>query len=138
MTPMDEYLDQAELAKWRWGQMDCCMFAGNWIAAATEHDPMAAYRGIYDTAFQAGRLIRSRGGLVAMADLEMQRCGFIRVEAAEHGDIGVLELPQTGPKAMKVAGASICIRSSVWWVGKTLSGTAWVNRPALAVWRVLK
>lgn len=136
MIYLADYLEISRAKQWQWGRLDCCMFAGDWIAACTDKDPMAPYRGIYDTPLQARRLIRQRGGLVKMVDAEMTRCGFERTTAPEHGDIAVVNMPEGGDHA--VAGASVVIRHASWWVGRGLASTFGFDAPIAIAWRVMR
>lgn len=52
-----------------WGSNDCCLFAADAVAAETGADPAAPYRGTYDDERGAMRLVRSLGGLAAIATL---------------------------------------------------------------------
>ena len=135
MTSLDSYLDQTLRLPWQWGRMDCTFFGGDWIAARAGLDPLAPYRGLYRTAGQAVRLIKQRGGLLAMVSLEMTRCGFERVEEPEHGDIAVMELPELSGK-MAVANASVVIRHGSFWVARGLDCIAGIDRPVQAIWRI--
>lgn len=137
MIHLADYLETSRVKPWKWGNLDCCFFGGNWIAESTGRDPMAPYRGIYDTARQAARLIRQRGGLVKMVDAEMTRCGFERTTAPDHGDIAVVDMPDAGGGDHCVAGASVVIRHATWWVGRGLHGIMGLQVEPLAIWRVL-
>ena len=134
---LDAYLDRALRQPWRWGKMDCCFFAGDWIAAATGRDPMAARRGTYSTATGARRLIAENGGLLALADLEMTRAGFARTATPDHGDIAIIDLPDTGDKTMHAAGAALVIRHTIWWMARGVDGVLLFDAPVRAAWRVL-
>ena len=135
MQDLDTYLDHALSRPWAWGGMDCCFFAGDWIADRTGLDPLAPYRGIYGTEFAARRLIVARGGLNAMVALEMERCGFRTAIEPEHGDIAVMNIPgdRTGSA---VAGAAVVIRCATWWLGRTQTGVAGFHGVPATAWRV--
>jgi hypothetical protein len=135
MKFLADYLDDALRKPWGWGSMDCCMFAGDWVAVATGRDPMAAYRGIYSSRFQAIKLIRQRGGLLAMVDEEMRQLGFERTNTFEHGDIAVIEVPHL-PGDMRAAGVSVVIRNGPWWVARSLDGIVGIDAKPLMAWGV--
>jgi len=135
MTSLDTYLDTSLRLPWQWGRMDCCFFAGDWVAAKAGRDPLAPYRGRYGTASQALRIIRQEGGLEAMWLAGMARCDFERVETPEHGDIAVMELPE-GQGGMAVAKASVVIRHGAFWVARGLDCIAGIDRPVQAIWRI--
>lgn len=70
-----------------WGVNDCCMFAADAIQRATGQDRAQDVRGRYDSAITAARLIRSHGGLQALASA---RCGSeIPASLVQFGDIGL-------------------------------------------------
>ena len=137
MIFLDDYLEEAFGQPWAWGKMDCCMFAGDWVAQATSSDPMSEYRGIYQSALQARRLIMQRGGLIAMTDRQMQKCGFERVGYAVHGDIAAVRMPAHGNSVDGVAGISLMILAGVWWAGRSIDGMVFQKADPVAAWRVL-
>lgn len=130
-----QYIDAVLSKPWAWGRTDCCFFAGDWILSVTERDPLGPYRGTYDSAPAALRLIRARRGLVRMVGAEMSRCGFARAEAANDGDIAVLRHEVDSDDA--VAGAAVVIRMGSWWLARAKDGIVGMEAPTLAVWRVL-
>lgn len=134
MIGLDAYLDAALAKRWRWGGMDCCFFAGDWVVGATGRDPLGPYRGLYDTALSARRIIMARGGLAHMVAETMMRHDFKEVGEAEHGDVGVMRVPSIGETA--VAHAAVVIRSGPWWMARTLDGVVGLDAKADRVWRV--
>lgn len=138
MPRLDDYLALATERPWIWGGLngglDCCFFAGDWITLRSGRDPLALYRGTYDSALGAMRLIAARGGLAAMVDREMTRCGIVRAAAADDGDVGLIVQPGSGPDA--VAGATLVIRCGPWWCGRARDGLAYLDEPAKAIWSV--
>jgi len=135
MMFLSDYLDAAMARPWAWGSMDCCHFAGDWIRAATGRDPLAPYRGRYDSAAGAARLVARRGGLLTMVDVEMARCGFERTSTPEHGDIAILPMPAV-PEHV-AAGASLFIADGPWWLGRDFDGLTGLKMEPQAAWRVL-
>lgn len=134
LTSLDDYLDAALAERWHWGGMDCCFFGGNWIAQATGRDPIASYRGTYDTALGARRLIMARGGLVKMVAAAMLDCGFAETTEADHGDVGVLKVDHCGPHA--VAHAALVIRNGPWWMARSLDGIIGLHAAPIKAWRL--
>ncbi len=134
MTSLDAYLDAALARRWQWGGMDCCFFAGDWVAAATPLDPLGPYRGLYDTALGARRLIMARGGLVKMVGDTMARHGFQETSEAEHGDVGVLKVENVGDHG--VAHAAVVIRSGPWWLARSVDGIVGLDARPEKMWRV--
>lgn len=135
MVTLDEYLQDAMRQEWKWGKMDCCAFAGGWIKAATARDPFGDFRGSYATAGRAKRILRGKS-LVEIVSQTMEKHGFEETKAPEHGDIGILLLGEPG-EGLRVAGASVAIRYSTWWIGRSVHGIAGTREDAVAAWRVL-
>ena len=135
---LDDYLTLATERPWIWGGhnggLDCCFFAGDWIAQRGGTDPLAPYRGTYDSALGAMRLIAARGGLQAMVAREMVRCGIERTAAPDDGDVGLIA--QRGTGADDVAGATLVIRCGPWWCGRARDGLAYLDGPAETIWRI--
>ncbi|HRP88318.1 MAG TPA: hypothetical protein PLS34_12495 [Gammaproteobacteria bacterium] len=52
--------------RWRWGVLDCCMFAAAVLEQLHGRDFAAGWRGKYRTHARAQRLIEERGGLEAI------------------------------------------------------------------------
>lgn len=96
-----------------WGRSDCSTSACDVFAALWGVDPLAPWRGAYDSALSAARLIRRMGGHEALAIEMARRAGLRDGEAI--GAIGI-------------AGRTlvICVRPGVW-AGKTETGLAVVR-----------
>lgn len=134
---LDDYLDAAAQAPWQWGVMDCVHFGGGWVRAATRQDPCAPWRGSYTTAAGAKRVILKAGGFSALVDDAMSRCGFVRANSLEHGDIAVLKIP-AGQGGYDVAGAAVVISCSGWLLARGLDGIFGLRGEPVAAWRVLR
>lgn len=81
-----------------WGQHDCCLWASDVVLALTGVDPAASLRGQYVSEKQALRLVRSLGGLEAIASAAL---GVSKSAAlAQIGD--VLLLTQSGRSLLAV------------------------------------
>lgn len=84
-------------AGWRgrklvWGQSDCACLAADAAMAVTGCvDPIASWRGQYDSAESAMRLLRRRG-FASLGDA-VSAAGFpeINIHAAHRGDLGALD-----------------------------------------------
>lgn len=50
-----------------WGKNDCCLFTVDCVLAMTGIDHGADFRGRYDTALQAERIVRQHGGVRELA-----------------------------------------------------------------------
>jgi hypothetical protein len=82
-----------------WGTHDCAMWAFRVTAAITDTDPGAAYRGQYDDALGAARILQQIGGLRALASTHWQ--GLESPMRAARGDIVAVELAD-GREALAV------------------------------------
>ncbi|ARZ01305.1 hypothetical protein NE897_06670 [Yersinia ruckeri] len=68
-----------------WGQHDCCLFAADCAIAVCGVDPLADYRGQYDSALSARKvLLRGHGSLAAIFDSVFDR---VPIKLAQRGDI---------------------------------------------------
>lgn len=56
------YLKAQRNAKFEWGVNDCCLFASSCVHVVTGFDPMASWRGKYQTEQGAMRLLKKHGG----------------------------------------------------------------------------
>lgn len=75
------------------GVHDCVTFPAAWAIANDWADPMAEWRGAYDTEERAMELIRDAGGLAIICDAGMAQAGIPeRYGEPVSGDIGVLTL----------------------------------------------
>lgn len=131
---LDDYLDQAQRQPWAWGRMDCTLFAGDWVRAATGRDP-CVWRGTYNNALQAKRLLARHGGFLAMIEREMDQCSFARTETPEHGDVAIIAAPAAEPEHA-VAGMAAVIVTPPWLLARALDGIVGVQAPIIAAWRV--
>ena len=83
-----------------YGERDCCLSPCRWIAAMTDHDPAAEFRGDYTTATAAARVLKryAGGGLKeavtkAAADLRLEPCD---PRFAKRGDVILIAAPEEG------------------------------------------
>jgi hypothetical protein len=88
-TKLHAYLDSMAGEPFRWGINDCCLFAANWIRELRGVDPYKDYRGKYETALGAARLIKQGGGLDQASCVKMAEAGFKEVNPnfAQRGDV---------------------------------------------------
>ena len=108
-----------------WGVHDCCLFAANWVLAATGTDPAADVRGTYSTAAQASALVQRLGGLQALG----ARAGAaVAPLLAQAGDVGLVH---DGERDL------LAVCTGPHWVAPTRRGLAVLpfNTATLA-WRV--
>lgn len=130
-SALDTLVHQRAPLPFAWGLRDCAMWAFDAVQATTGRDPAADLRGAYRTAGQALRLLRSLGGLQALATARFGAA----VPLATAGDGAVVLLKPT-----------VCAGSSaghgalgVLWRGLVVAqgdlGLVWVPKSAaLACW----
>lgn len=135
MISLDEYLDDALSREWRWGEMDCCQFAFNWVLAATGHNIMQPYEGRYSSAGGALRLTKRHGGILAMIDARMTKCGLSRTTSPQHGDVALVSTP-AAHGSVGVGGA-VVIRHSCRWIARSENGLAGLEISPVAAWGIL-
>jgi hypothetical protein len=100
-------IDAARAKPFSWGELDCCLFACDCVAAMTGVDPAAWFRGRYHTAAGARRKLRiySGGGLEATVALLAARHGLpeIMVAQAQRGDLVLIDAAECPPEARALA-----------------------------------
>lgn len=72
-----------------WGAHDCVLWAADDVQALTGIDPAVEWRGTYETALQAERLVRQLGGLVGIAERALGQP--IAPLLARVGDVGLVD-----------------------------------------------
>jgi hypothetical protein len=115
---LPEYLT-AHLGKpFAWGENDCVLFVGRWIALATGVDHLAVLPK-WETEMQALRIIKKLGGLEKAMDDRFKR---IDPNFAKDGDVAL-------------AGDRLCLFSGAQLVGPGEGGLVHVKRTeALCAW----
>lgn len=81
-----EFIESRREAAFQWGERDCCLFAADAVFAITGQDFGADYRGQYDSALGAHRIINDAGGVPALVPFEEVDPGF-----AQRGDVVMLD-----------------------------------------------
>ncbi|GJL93419.1 DUF6950 family protein [Hyphococcus sp.] len=71
----------------RWGEFDCCTFAFDWVARITDLDPMAEYRGRYETREEAIRALWGHGDKTLFGALVRVFGDPVSPAQAQRGDI---------------------------------------------------
>lgn len=92
---MSNLLDDT-LSQWRkgshvWGQSDCLLSVGDYIAAAGHIDVASRFRGTYDSEAGAMRHVTANGGHTGLIDLT----GIKRVDRPMRGDVVVIDTGET-------------------------------------------
>jgi hypothetical protein len=81
-------VESARARPFEWGSHDCCLWGADAVQALTGHDPGAQWRGTYDDAKGALRLLESLGGIEQVAALAGPE---IPVLMATSGDAAVID-----------------------------------------------
>ena len=126
-TRLNHYLAACEKRAFAWGDFDCALFAAGAVLIMTGVDYAAQYRGRYDSALGAARLLPN--GLSAIPDgLNFERCAWA---FARRGDIALIPCgPDDRESLGVVLGERIAVPSHI-------GGLAYFpTRNAVAVWRV--
>lgn len=71
----------------RWGAFDCCTFAFDWVARITDLDPMAEYRGRYETREEAIRALWGNGDKTLFGALVRVFGDPVPAAMAQRGDL---------------------------------------------------
>ncbi|OWU78044.1 hypothetical protein ATO3_02605 [Marinibacterium profundimaris] len=112
MSPLYQELNRWSVLPFVWGETDCCLVLGDWIARVTGRDPAAHLRGLYETPADCERLTRFLSDPVAALDRCGQTIGGLpRVAAPARGDVGVYLRP-----------------GSRWPFGGLWTGTQWASK----------
>lgn len=130
---LDAYLETAGAAPWRWGTLDCTLFASDWVLARTGIDPAAPIRGRYSDAEGARGLLDAHGGLLALVAPLMDVAGFPRTDDPQTGDVGIITAPVDGIGSGSHVAA---IRQGKWWVVKGLRGMGAGSYQTVAAWSI--
>lgn len=104
------------------------MTLANWLRDLTGEDPARDLRGRYHTRLGWVRIVKRAGGLAPLVGRLAEAAGMVRVENAEPGDIGIVEVPGVGE-----AGA---IRTPRGWAVKLNDGIIAGEMTCLAAWRL--
>lgn len=92
------FIEQHRDTPFDWQHNNCALFACDWIAQLTGHDPAASLRPGITSALSAARVVAAHGGIEAIADAACAAQGWPSCENtfARRGDV-VLYDTDTGP-----------------------------------------
>jgi hypothetical protein len=99
-SKLDDFVARSQRLKFAWGIHDCCLFACDAVLAMTGTDLAADFRGKYDSALGAARMLKAYGGTVEMLAEEIadKFCIFeVPVLYAQRGDVVLLPSNNDGP-----------------------------------------
>lgn len=125
-----ERLERLVLARlhqpFRWGERDCCLWAADAVQAVTGVDVAADFRGQYDSASSATRLLNRRIGILAEVCDERLGPPVLPV-MAQSGDVGMVREPEA-PALVVLVGSA--------WMGQGTHGLVPVDPQAVQfAWR---
>lgn len=66
-TKFSDFISAKKQEKFSWGTNDCCLFAADSVLCLTGTDFAESFRGKYDSAAGAARLLNENGGVEAIA-----------------------------------------------------------------------
>lgn len=88
---LEQTIDQWRRGRHVWGESDCLLSVGDYIAAAGHKDVASLFRGTYYTEAGAMAHVDQNGGHVGLIDLT----GLPRTDDPERGDVVVLDLGES-------------------------------------------
>lgn len=118
------FIEERRRMPFAWGSNDCCLFAADWVLAATGRDIAAEYRGRYSSALPAMRFVEAGGGVEAMVERAGGR--IVHPSLAHRGDIIARDVGNG-------IGLGVCIGSLAAFVGK--DGLQFVAFNQASCWR---
>ena len=87
---LSKYLAERASVPFEWGANDCCIFAADWVLAATGRDYAADLRGTYSDPIRAGANLRKLGGPARIAT-DALGIALPHVATAQRGDVILFE-----------------------------------------------
>ncbi len=132
---LTDYLRQAGRTPFAWGRCDCFLFFTDWVKLVTGADPVAAYRGSYDTERGARRILKDAGGPVMAVENHLAPRGLRQTRLPQAGDVGLVSValkPWRG-RMIHVPAGAICVRPSMWAV-KAKDAMTFADYPVIAAW----
>ncbi|MDP2358022.1 MAG: hypothetical protein Q8M31_18425 [Beijerinckiaceae bacterium] len=124
-----DHFTTAGVKPFEYGKADCCTFACDWVLAVRGVDPMASWRGQYDSEAGAFRRIADRGGMIDCVSDEMRAAGLAETDDPIPGDVGLVRYE----KAIMLA-----IRASFGWACKMERGFLIAPLECVKAWRVIE
>lgn len=109
-----------------WGTSDCLVSVVRYVAEAAGR-PMPRWPR-YSSGAGALRILRRHGGLEGYATTVLERLGCTRTEFPARGDVGLIDIPGTGPTAC------LCLGDK--WAARGQDGVVMFALDAEAIWAV--
>lgn len=131
------WLDRAVDTPRAWGDHDCNLWPANWVVNCGHGDPAAPWRGRYDSAISAARLVKAEGGMEALWRDAARRATLPETSRPLAGDVGLISVltPATDPLELFGLVGAICIGGREWAVVSE-DGLFMARRPVIQAWRV--
>lgn len=129
---LDDYLEAAGQRRWRYGDVDCTLFAADWALAITGKDPAEGIRGTYSNADEANAIVDRHGGAVAFVGACLTGIGWRAVQNPEDGDIGIINALTGNDAVFRDIPA---IHQGGLWLARGLRGIRAAIYQPKAVWR---
>lgn len=126
MPDLGEYLKAVGGKPWIWGKSDCTTFSADWLILCGRPDPMARWRGAYDSEESCAALLKQSSGLLPLWLLGMGEPDCLEPAL---GDVGVVQMWGHQGGAIFL-GERWAVRSPRGW-----SAAAFAPDDVLGVWR---
>jgi hypothetical protein len=133
---LNAYLEEAASERWQWGEMDCTLFAANWVRRKRCVDPGARYRGKYASADEARAILKEAGGLRFVFREGLEDLGFVETHDPQDGDVGVILAPLSLSNELPVCGTIGAIRCGGLWIARAARGIRGGQFEHLAAWAI--
>jgi hypothetical protein len=88
-----DFMESRRVTPFKWGEHDCCLFAADAVQAITGIDLAEQYRGTYDSALGAMRILNANTDIETLIAAQCEHAGFghVSVKFAGRGDIALVE-----------------------------------------------
>ena len=143
MSPLYQELHRWAGLPFIWGESDCVLCLGDWIARVRGVDPFAEVRGTYDSMGSCQRETGFFRSPVETVDRHFAAIGLARTDAPVAGDVGVLIIRDGDGRFSPVGG--LCLGAAWGFKGRPVEGDpmsgvatrhAWQVPKILATWGV--
>jgi hypothetical protein len=88
-----EAINNASLNRFRWGKLDCCLFAADVVRSYTGIDYAYEYRDAYGTREQSYKIINQHGSIKEMVTNLLGIEPIAQPIGLDHGDLALVEMP---------------------------------------------
>lgn len=123
---VDHTLERWSRLPFKWGQTDCFQSVLTYVEAATGR--VLQMRPRYGTARGAYRILNNWGGFEAYCARTMQLLGIDRTEQPQRGDVGLINLPESG--------LTLCLCLGQFWAARGEREVMIFRADPLAAWKV--